>query len=130
VRIHPSGTIATVLITATVLTACGGAATTTASAPPATTAAATASGAAGCAQATVAVAAARQDISAQDYAGAVTVISGLRDSAHGKVAIDAAFAATDLALLRADVAQGSPVYADLKDSLAALDKISADCPAA
>jgi hypothetical protein len=129
VRIHPSRITATAVITVTALTACGGTAATTASAPPATSASATASGAPGCAQAATAVAAARQRVNAQDYAGAVTVISGLRDSAHGKVAVDAALAATDLAFLRYDAASGSPAGKDLKDSLAALDKISADCGA-
>lgn len=130
-RIHPSRITATAVITVTALTACGGTATTAPAAPPATTAAsATASGAPGCAQAATAVAAARKDISAQDYAAAVTVISGLRDTTHGKVAIDAALAATDLAFLRYDAASGSPAGKDLKDSLAALDKINADCPAA
>jgi len=128
--IHPSGTTGIALLAAIALAGCSSAATTTATATPATAAAsATASGAPGCAQATAAVTDARQRISAQDYAGAVTVISGLRDTAHGKVAVDAAFAAVKLAFLQADVAQGSPVYADLKASLAALDKIAADCGA-
>lgn len=91
------------------------------------TASASASAPPGCAQATAAVTAARKRISAQDYAGAKTRISDLRDAAHGKIAIDAAFAATDLAFLNYDATAGNPVYKDLTDALAGLDKIDADC---
>ncbi|HWU23113.1 MAG TPA: hypothetical protein VN088_16365, partial [Nocardioides sp.] len=77
-----------------------------------------------------AVLAARKRINAQDYAGAVTVISDLRDATpNRKVATDAAFAATDLAFLSYDATSGNPAYQDLKDSLAALGKIGADCGA-
>ena len=124
----PQRHLAALILAATVAAGCGSAATTTARGTAAT-AAASASSSPGCAQATAAVLAARQRISAQDYAGAVTAISGLRDTAHGKVAVDAVFAAQKLACLQADVAQGSPVYQDLKDSLAALGKISGDCGA-
>lgn len=97
---------------------------------PAAPAAATASGIPGCAQATAAVAAARQRINAQDYPGATTLISGLRDTSRGKIAIDAALAAVKLSFLSADaVTPGSAVYQDVKDAQAALAKISADCGA-
>jgi hypothetical protein len=114
------------LAAVTLLSACTAApriAATVASSPVATSATA----ADGCAQATAAVLAARKRINAQDYAGAVTRISDLRDTAHGKVAIDAVIAATDLAFLRYDATAGNPVGKDLTDSLAALDKIDADC---
>lgn len=94
----------------------------------ATTAAASPSGAPGCAQATAAVAAARHDINAQDFAGATTRISDLRDALpDGKLKVDAALAATDLSFLSYDAASGNPVYQAVKDALAGLDKISADC---
>jgi len=115
------------LAAVTLLSACTTAAHTAATASPP---AASASAPGGCAQATAAVAAARKRINARDYAGAVTRISDLRDAApNRRVGIDAAFAAQKLAFLEADVAQGSPVYQDLKDSLAALDTIDADCGA-
>jgi hypothetical protein len=114
------------LAAVTLLSACTTAAHTaaTASSPPVA-----ASASAGCAQATAAVTAARERINAQDYGGATTRIADLRDTAHGKVAIDAAFAATDLAFLNYDATAGNPVDKDLTDSLAALDKIDADCGA-
>lgn len=116
----------------TVVLAVTGCTTSAATAPKATPAAATTaaspSAAPGCAQATAAVLAARHDINARDFAAATTRIADLRDALpDGKLKVDAALAAVKLAFLNEDVTQGNPVYQDLKDSRAALDKISADC---
>jgi hypothetical protein len=109
---------------------CTAATTTAKGTAPAAKVASSASGIPGCAQATAAVTAARQRINAQDYPGAVTLISDLRDTSRGKIAIDAALAAVKLSFLSADaVTPGSAVYQDVKDAQAALAKISADCGA-
>jgi hypothetical protein len=120
---------ATLALAAAALALAGcSAGTTTAKGTPAPTA--SASAVPGCAQATAAVTAARQRINAQDYAGATTLISGLRDTSRGKIAIDAALAAVKLSFLSMDaVTPGSAVYQDVKDAQAALDKIGADCGA-
>jgi hypothetical protein len=116
------------ILAAAALAGCGASATTAARSSPVATVTASPSGAPGCAQAAAAVLAARERINAQDYAGAVTRISDLRDTLpRGKLQADAALAATDLAFLSYDAASGNPAYQAIKDVHAALDKIDADC---
>ena len=121
-----------ILVAAAIAVTGCGASVTAPKVTPSVAVAASATTAPGCAQATAAVLAARLRINAQDYQGATTRISDLRDTlprGNGKLVIDAALAATDLAFLNYDAVSGNSAYQAIKDVYAALDKIDADCSA-